>query len=232
MKILLLGPLNSIHFQRWISGLNDEGHEIVIFSQHYCNEWSLPIGVKAYIFPFKGILGYFLNAIILKIALRKVKPDLINSHYGSGYGTTARLVNYHPTVLSIWGSDIYDFPYKSVVHRWLIVKNLLSADQIASTSNCMAVECRKLVPSLTNIAITHFGVNLSSYADHKPAPAKHKKKLIIGTVKTMMPKYGIDTLIEAFALLHKSLRAKQGPDLPEIELRLVGGGRKPLSFVV
>lgn len=225
MKIVLLSGASSIHTVRWANGLLAAGHEVHVITQHPVVD-PFAEGVALHLLPYRGILGYFLMVTAVRKLLRDIRPDIVNAHYASGYGTTARLVNHRPWLLSVWGSDVYDFPHKSPLHKWLVKKNLQAASQVASTSHCMADETRQLISGLTDIAITPFGVDLAAYAGIKPEPAEQKSRLIIGTVKTMKPKYGIDTLIEAFALLQKSLQSK--PDLvaPDIELRLVGGGEQ------
>lgn len=225
MKVVLLSGGSSIHTVRWANGLLAAGHELHVITQHPVVE-PFAQGVVLHLLPYRGILGYFLMVPAVRKLLRDIRPDIVNAHYASGYGTTARLVNHRPWLLSVWGSDVYDFPHKSPLHKWLVKKNLQAACRVASTSHCMADETRQLIPCLADIAITPFGVNLTAYAGIKPEPAVQKSKLNIGTVKAMKPIYGIDTLIEAFALLQKSLQFKQGPAAPEIELRLVGGGEQ------
>lgn len=224
-KIVLLGPGNSIHVKRWVNSLSNMGYQVDLITKHPIDE-PFAAGVTVHLLPCRGILGYFSMVPVVRKLLRDIKPDIVNAHYASGYGTTARLVNHRPWLLSVWGSDVYDFPHKSPLHRWLVKKNLQAASQVASTSHCMADETRQLSPELGNIAITPFGVDLSAYVGIKPEPGEQKSKLIIGTVKTMKPTYGIDTLIEAFALLQKSLQSKPGSVAPDIELRLVGGGEQ------
>lgn len=223
MKIALLSGASSIHTVRWANGLTSAGHEVHVITQQPIVDPFHP-AVKVHLFPFRGVIGYFTMVPAVRKLLRKIKPDIVNAHYASGYGTTARLVGHHPWVLSVWGSDVYDFPHKSPLHRWLVKKNLRAADQVASTSHCMADETRTLTPELMDIAITPFGVDLNAYAGIKPVAAEQKPKLVIGTVKTMKPTYGIDVLIKAYALLLKSLRAKSVVNAPDLELRLVGGG--------
>jgi glycosyltransferase involved in cell wall biosynthesis len=225
MKIVLLAGASSIHTIRWANGLSGAGHELHVITQQPAIDPFDP-AVTVHQFPFRGVLGYFTMLPKVRKLLREIQPDIVNAHYASGYGTTARLVGYHPWILSVWGSDIYDFPHKSYLHEWLVKKNLRSADQVASTSYCMADETRTLTPELTNIAITPFGVDLTVYKELKPVPPLQKAKLVIGTVKTMMPKYGIDTLIEAYALLVKNLQANPEVNAPVLELRLVGGGEQ------
>ncbi len=108
-------------------------------------------------------------------------------------------------------------------------KNLRAADQLASTSHCMAEEIRTLALELTDIAITPFGVDIATYKGIAPFGAVEKPKLVIGTVKTMKPKYGIDTLIEAYAQLLSLVRSTS-TELPEMELRLVGGGDQTIEL--
>ncbi|MBP0048088.1 glycosyltransferase [Marinobacterium sp. AK62] len=225
MKIALLSGASSIHTVRWANGLSGAGHEVHVITKQQAVD-PFDKGVKVHLFPFRGVLGYFTMVPAVRKLLRVIQPDVVNAHYASGYGTTARLVDYHPWVLSVWGSDMYDFPHKSPVHKWLVKKNLRAADQVASTSHCMADETRTLTPELTNIVITPFGVDLNVYEGLKPEVAEKKPKLVIGTVKSMKPKYGVDTLIQAYALLLKSLKSKPELEAPELELRLVGGGEQ------
>jgi glycosyltransferase involved in cell wall biosynthesis len=159
--------------------------------------------------------GYFGNVLALRRLLNKEKPDLLNVHYASGYGTTGALANFHPWLLSVWGSDVYDFPYESSLKQWWLCRNLRAADAIASTSEAMANQVRKLQPSLQAVAVTPFGIDTTRFM---PAPQQHSG-LVIGTVKKLESKYGIDVLLCAFAQLVIDA------DVPvPLSLELVGEG--------
>lgn len=230
MKIVLLSAASSIHTVRWANGLSEAGHEVFVISQHENIDPFLP-SVSVYTFPFRGVLGYFTIVPAVRKLLKKIQPDIVNAHYASGYGTTARLVGQHPWILSVWGSDVYDFPHKSPLHKWLVKKNLRAADRVVSTSHCMAEQTRTLTPEMKDITITPFGVDLSAYQSIDIGSEKQTEKIIIGTVKTMKPIYGIDTLIEAFAILLNSLQSKSEVDTKKLELRLVGGGEQTAELI-
>ena len=226
MKIALLSGASSIHTIRWANGLAKAGIEVHLISQHPLLE-PLHYKVKAYIMPYRGVIGYFTMVTKVKRLLKRIKPDLVNAHYASGYATTARLIGYHPWILSVWGSDVYDFPYKTPLHRRMVQNNLLSADKIGSTSVCMAKQTQLLTPKADlDITITPFGVD-TEYYDSLTTSLSEKKdsnSIVIGTVKKLAPKYGVDTLINAFAILLKDL-SKIHPDISKkISLRIVGDG--------
>lgn len=222
LRIVLLSAASSIHTVRWANGLSDAGHEVHVITQHAPCDPFVP-AVTVHTFPFRGVLGYFLMAPAVRRLLKQLQPDIVNAHYASGYGTTARLVNVRPFVLSVWGSDVYDFPYKTPVHKWMVRKNIMAADAIASTSHCMAEQTRDIAPAVVNVHITPFGVDMNTYT-HIEALKPNNDKLVIGTVKTMADAYGIDTLIEAFALLDKKLMSILPELAKKLQLRLVGGG--------
>lgn len=221
MRVVLLSSATSIHTIQWVNHLAELGLDVHIISQHPA-ALGIPQHIPVHILPFKGFLGYFFNAFALRKILKEIKPDLLNVHYASGYGTTARLVNFHPYVLSVWGSDVFEFPYRSFFHKWLLGKNLDSADVIASTSLSMASQT-KLYTSHKNIEITPFGVDLNKFNSFK-YPQLNTEFITIGTVKTLKHVYGIDILIKAFAILYKELQAEDAALCSKLQFRIVGGG--------
>jgi len=213
MKLVLLAPARVIHTQRWAQALAARGVDVVLATQHPDAAWPVPAGVRVVALPFRGAAGYFGNVPALRRLLRAERPDLLNAHYASGYGTTAALAGFRPWLMSVWGSDVYDFPCEGPLQGWWLRRNLRRADAIASTSRAMAQQVRRLLPGCGDIAITPFGVDTERFT---PRPQAHEG-LVIGTVKTLAPKYGIDVLLRAMALLLAQGRAG-------LALHIVGGG--------
>lgn len=231
MELALFSSAASIHTIRWANGLSDAGVNVHLISQQPL-QGMIHHGVKTYFFPNRGVASYFLMVPGVRKLLRQLQPDLVNAHYASGYGTTARLVNYRPWLLSVWGSDVYSFPYKSPLHRWVVTRNLRAADAVASTSHCMAAQTRSLVPQLGDIAITPFGVDMPVFTEAvKSAIGTARQWVTIGTVKSLKPVYGIDILIRAFALLWQSLQASDPATAQFLRLRIVGGGAQQAELI-
>lgn len=223
MKVAILAPATSIHAIRWAEGLAAAGLEIVLATQHPPKQDFDP-RVRLEVLPHRGTPGYFLNARPLRAILRRTRPDLVNAHYASGYGTLARLAGHRPMLLSVWGSDVFDFPGRSPLHRWWLRRTLRWADGIASTSKVMADEVRRLVPEIQDVAVTPFGVDTSVFRPRRGEPIDPiSRPLVVGTVKTMAPVYGIDILIRAFAAM--TCDPAGPPELASaVCLRLAGDG--------
>ncbi len=218
MRIALLGPANSIHLQRWAAALAARGHAVSVVSQHRVEPSLLPSGADVFWLPHEGQLGYFSNALALRRHLAAWRPDLLNVHYASGYGTTGALCGFAPTLLSVWGSDVYDFPCESALKGWLLRKVLRRATAIASTSHAMAEQVRRLTPERRAIAVTPFGVDLSRFV----ARASRGGPLTLGIVKSLAPKYGVDLLLRAFAGLCADAEVQAAE--PACRLLVVGDG--------
>lgn len=221
MKIVLLSGYNVIHTVRWANSLCERGHDVHLISLHRRGD-TLDPRVKKVILPFPPPLGYYLNIPFIRYILQKIKPDLVNAHYASGYGTLGRLSGFHPYVLSVWGSDVYDFPHYSDRNRKLIVKNLLSADIVCSTSYAMAKVTKKLCPGLGEIYVTPFGVDTKRFVP-KASPVQ-KTTLTIGTIKKLRNKYGIDILIRSFAAMKENIREINPGLSTTLRLMIVGEG--------
>lgn len=225
MKVVLLSSGSSIHTIRWANGLADKGVEVVLVSQHKIQD-SISKSVRFIRLSYSGALGYFRNVAEFKKLLAVECPDVLNVHYASGYGTTAQLAGFHPSVLSVWGSDVYSFALKTPLHRWWARRNLMAASQVASTSHAMAHQIRSIAPALTDIKITPFGVDMARFCPRisETNLEKSSKHFVLGTVKSLAPSYGIDILLEAFALLIQRLNSTAPEFAQKIQLRIVGNG--------
>ncbi|MBK9148330.1 MAG: glycosyltransferase [Flavobacteriales bacterium] len=213
MKLLLVAAANSVHTRRWADAFAERGHEVHVITQHAPRE-PYRNDVRMHLLPHRKGLGYLLNRSAARGIALSIRPDAINAHYASGYGTLAPRLKGVPLILNVWGSDVHEFPDTSPLHRWLLRRNLLRADAVVSTSEVMAGRTRRICPELARIAVVPFGVDLDRFS---PAP-KGGGALVFGTVKTLAPKYGIDTLLRAFAV------AARDPALAQARLRIVGDG--------
>jgi len=220
-QLALVANIASIHTLRWANALSERNYDVHLITQDRGGD-KLSGRVEVHFLPFQGNKGYFINALFLRKLLKQIKPDLLHAHYASGYGTLGRLSGFHPYMLSVWGADVYDFPYESFLKMKLLKLNLQAADVIASTSHVMAKQTHKICENLPKIHVTPFGIDIQSF---KPLESvKHTDVITIGTVKTLAYKYGIDTLIQGFAETRDFLMATDKHMASKLRLLIVGGG--------
>lgn len=222
MKIIFLGEATSIHTIRWVNSLSKKGIEVILVSLKGEIETIGKINdnVKVIYLPFGTKLGYYLNVFALKKIISKENPDLINAHYASGYGTLGRLSGFNKKLLNVWGSDVYDFPNESKIKKRIIEKNLKSYTAIASTSYCMAEEIKKYLEDKSKeIFITPFGVDTKKFKNFNTE--KRENEIIIGIVKTLTEKYGVEYLIRAIKELENILDIE---NYKKVKLLIYGKG--------
>lgn len=237
MRILFLSNAASIHTVRWVNALSERGHEVhlVYKFDDTPKENRISERVIRHRLKYSGTKGYFLNAIQLRKLSKRINPDIVNAHYASGYGTLVRLARLQPVVLSVWGSDVYEFPYQSKFKMKILVDNLRYASVIASTSASMAEQVKLLLKDDTKkIYITPFGVDLSQYSKNNNNE-RHTDKIIIGNVKSLREVYGIEFLIRAIAILKNKLESNNKTNISQkIITTLYGDGnlREELELLV
>lgn len=222
-KVILLTAANDIHSARLANGLVSRGLEVHLVSVHIPFH-QLNNKVKVHKLPVKAPFGYILSAPTLRKLLKKIKPDILNAHYATGYGLLARLSKFKPLLLSVWGTDVYDFPNKSFLHKKILKDNLKNATAIASTSNIMAFETDKTFKH-QNVFITPFGIDETKFKKINIINNEHNKEILtIGTVKKLEKKYGIDILIRAFKIAHSTIYSSSEELANNLRLIIVGQG--------
>jgi len=215
VKLVLLASGNSYHATRWANSLSERGLNVTFITIHKINR---PLNEKIKIFYVGGAskFSYLIAVPRVRKIIKSIKPDIVHSHSAGGYGLLGLLCGFRPWILSVYGSDIYSMPHKSIIH-WLLIKSYLkNATKILSTSKAMAERTVKTYNGIEFPIVTPFGVELKSFKKRK---IKNDNIVSIGIVKSLEKKYGIDILIRAFEILTK----KSDKNL---ELHIVGEGNE------
>lgn len=224
MKICFLSHITNYHTQKWCKYFVEKGYEVHVISFEQgkiegVTEHIIDIGVNREGSDIHK-LKYMLTGRNIKKIIKKIKPDIINVHFATSYGIACALSGIKGYILSVWGYDVYDFPQKSIFHKMILKYSLNKASLILSTSKAMEIQTKKFTNK--EILITPFGVDTNIF---KPKKVKRDKdKFIIGTIKLLSPKYGIDVLIKAFKLFvdnNKNI---------ECELRIGGSGPEEIKL--
>ena len=222
MRICYLSDIRSEHTQKWCKYFSEQGYEVHVISLR-SGEFK---GVKVHSLDVEdgtehknkltGKLAYIKKIKNIRNIINEIKPDILHAHYASSYGLLGALMNYHPFIISMWGSDILLFPKNGPIQKQIIKYNLKKADYIFSTSEYMIKEAKLY----TNKEIEHtpFGIDLEIFNSSKINKALNNKEINLGIVKALKEVYGIKYLIEAV----KEVKV-QNPEY-KITLNILGEG--------
>lgn len=217
MRVCLLAPANSTHTQKWTEHLLDKRHELHLITFHSAHI----NGVHLYPLeaPMKSL--YLFHIPKIRLLVKRINPDILHAHYASSYGFVGAALRFHPFVVSVWGSDVVDFPSSSFIHRKMMKHILGQADRVTATSRMLKDITRKFMSPEKTITRIPFGVDLDNF---KPDLKKNKRfGITLGVIKKLDRTYGIEYLIRGFALVEKRYRnarlliAGDGPLLGELK---------------
>lgn len=225
MRICFFADATNYHTQKWVNFFSSIGCDVHVLTLAQCDDGAYPQSNASIHWLTNSSdkaagdlnkLSYLSTIHQAKLLLEQIDPDVVHAHYASSYGLVCALSCSKPFYLSVWGKDIYEFPKKSFLHKTCIKLTLRKASWIFSTSYAMERETKKYTNK--QIMITPFGVDMSLFS---PSSEKEKDsgKLVIGTVKALEKKYGIDVLLEAIPSVVDSLNDR------EVEVRIAGKGK-------
>jgi len=207
MRICYVGGANNIHLLRWIKWIANAGHDVHLITDHPTEINN----VKIYSLKHKkdgGYINFISKMRQTKKLVNKINPDILHAHYVFGYGTFAAYTNFHPFVLSAWGSDILIDPKKSKVIKFLVKYSLDKADLITADGENTIDEIKKFNVDPQKIHCIYHGVDPFQFSPSRIDEKLQKKyeisdSPIIISIRNLKTIYDIDTLIQSVPLVLK-----------------------------
>lgn len=211
MKICFVANAESIHTVRWINYFINKGHEVHLIS-HKGRDIDGVIFHKLITFGNAKIttekirpvdlLSFAVRAIQTRRIIRKIKPEIVHAHNVILSGFYASISNFHPIVITAWGTDVLIAPKKSFLLKKIAKYVLKNADIITCDGLNTKDAMIELKAYTEKINIIYFGIdtkkNHSSQRDEKL-----REKLNINnspaliSIRSFNPVYNIETLIRA-----------------------------------
>jgi len=226
ITIAILADAGSTHTVKWVNALSDDkGLCVHLVSLRSPKENTISKVVKVHVLENLNQrksdwvkLGYFKKSKQIQSIISTINPDFLHAYYATSYGALGRMCNHPNFLISVWGSDVYEFPKKSFLHKLMLKRNLSAAKHIFSTSEDMKKETQKYTSK--PISVIPFGVDVKHFS---PGKRDIHEELVFGTVKTMEHVYGIDILIRSFA---KFIQQFKGAT----KLLIAGDGSQMLEY--
>ena len=211
MKVLYFSDNASDHNRRFLGGISQAGHH-VWFLDPTCDrlpEHWLPEGVH-WIQPRQKLQRDLAPAEFAACLpefqswLKAIQPDLVQAGPTHNCGYVVALSNFHPWMLTSWGSDILYQADQGPEWKQATQLSLSKAD--AFLFDCAAVRAKaKQLANIADDRVVQFpwGIKQGSFAPEGARLAAEEYDREPGTcvllsTRSWEPIYGIDVLLEAF----------------------------------
>jgi glycosyltransferase involved in cell wall biosynthesis len=229
MRIMILADGNSAHTIRWVNALAGFNLEICLISLTTIDNDNYTSTIRSISLnqdlstssnsSWAEKLQYLRLRKHIRQQIKEFKPDILHAYYASSHGLLGALSGFQPYIISVWGSDVFEFPHQGILQKKILSYNLKKATLIQATSKALKLETQKYTQN--PIQEIPFGIDLNQFYPKTIV----KQEFVVGTIKGMRKVYGIDRLIQSFAwavklkpeLKWKLLLVGDGPDRPKYE---------------
>ncbi len=227
MRLAFLSIGRHIHTERWISWFAARGHDCHLLTVQPGPLPQARVHDIRVALPGKP-LRYAASLIKVRGLLRSLRPDLLNTHFLTGYGYWGRFSGFHPNVLTVWGDDVYVTPHQSPLKMWLARSALRECDALTGDSHDILEAAVRLGASPDRAFRVLWGVDFQRFRPHDAAVYRAQlgfgpDDLVCFSPRSFtQPYYNIDIVIAAAA----KVRAR----LPQARFLFAGYEGDPAPF--
>lgn len=202
MRLAFLSIGRHIHTERWIRWFAERGHECHLLTVQpgpvpgvTVHDISSGHGPK----PWR----YLLSLRKVRRLLARIRPDLLNTHFLTGYGYWGRFSGFRPNVLTVWGDDVYVTPFESRVKLWLARAALGGCTALTGDSLDILARSAELGADPRRAYRVLWGVDFSRFRPHDASAWRRghgfaqDEVLFFSPRSYTQPYYNIDTVIAA-----------------------------------
>lgn len=202
MRIAYLSIGGHIHTERWLEYFVERGHDV-----HLLTVQPAPIeGVRVHDIrtgiPVKP-LHYAAALLRVRRILRRLRPDLLHTHFLTGYGYWGAFSGFHPFIMTVWGDDVYLTPHESFLKGKLARRVLARADLVTGDSRDILEHAIDMGADRSRCHMILWGVDLESFRPDATSGVRARlgipedAPVTISVRSFTQPYYNIDTIISA-----------------------------------
>jgi len=209
VRLAFLSIGRHIHTERWIRWFAERGHECHLLTVQpgavegvHVHDITSTVGPK----PWR----YLLSLRKVRRALAEIRPDLLNTHFLTGYGYWGHYSGFRPNVLTVWGDDVYVTPFENRVKLHLARKALGSCVALTGDSVDILERSVELGADPATAYRVLWGVDFTRFRPHDATAWRRERGfaddeiLFFSPRSYTQPYYNIDTVIAAAARVQRS----------------------------
>ena len=197
-----------IHTERWLTWFARRGHRVHLLT---VQPGPMP-GVTVHDITSTGgpkALRYAKSLRKVKDILNVLNPDLLHTHFLTGYGYWGHFSGRKPHLLTVWGDDVYVTPFESPIKKWLANQVLRGADYVTGDSRDIIEACIKLGARPGRTEVIQWGVDFAKFHPDAAGPVRDslgipaKAMVILSTRSFTQAYYNIDVIIDSIPIVQR-----------------------------
>lgn len=167
LRLCFVGPAASVSLRRWAEWFVRRGHDVSVVTVEPAEPQLArsfrQVNIETIGLPRK--IGRLVSAVRLRLAIRRMKPDVVHVHYLRGLAWGLALRPARSCVATPWGSDILEEQgaFKEWYSRRLTRRVLSGADLVTTHSAYMEAKVRELVPEVRALVRIGWGVDTERF---------------------------------------------------------------------
>jgi glycosyltransferase involved in cell wall biosynthesis len=183
LRLAYLSIGRHIHTERWLRFFVERGHDV-----HLLTVQPGPIpGVTVH--DITTTLGpkparYAASLVRVRSLLGRLDPDVLHTHFLTGFGYWGWLSGFRPFLLTVWGDDVYQTPFESPAKLWLARRALAAADWISGDSVDMLAKAVVLGARRERCEHLQLGVDFRQFRPDVPDAAREAMRARYATPPT------------------------------------------------
>lgn len=228
LKLLFIADPAAIHVQRWLRYFVQAGHEVHLLPypdslatvsmgtfdgvQIHCSDGS---ALRRRIRSWRGFYSKYLiaeNIVRARKLISQHQFDILHAHYLSACGWIGAMMDFHPFVLTAWGSDVNVDPKRSPFYRYFTRLSLLQADLITANSDDLKSKITAFGIDAAKIHVIQGGLELEKFPfqrgnDPLRSQLGLKDEKVVLSTRMLGKVYNLDIIVKAIPLVKQEIPA-------------------------
>lgn len=203
MKICYISHGSFTHIKPYIEYFSKAGNEVFLIKiasgpDYNVKTYDVSIG-KTYSTGFDKF-KYILSAFKARNIVTKIKPDIVHSHYATSGGLAGLICGFHPTVITVHGSDLTTNK-DSLIWKPLLKMIFKQADSVNVVSNDLKKMAVEIGVPQSKIDVLTLGIDTNKFNFKPREPINSQTVLKMVNTRRLEPVYDHPTIIKALGLL-------------------------------
>ncbi|OHB74850.1 MAG: hypothetical protein A2Z25_09150 [Planctomycetes bacterium RBG_16_55_9] len=203
MRICFISLGTFTHIGAYLDYSRQAGHDVHFIAMSPSPERGVPtynVGLGGRYSETEGKWKYPISMLRARRLIKKLKPDIVHAHYATSCGLTALVCGFHPTVVTVHGSDLTT-GIKSRIWRPLLRRIFKFADCVNTVSKDLEQMAVSLGTDPDKIATLTPGIDTDKFVFADRTKTYLSRTLRLICTRRLEPVFDHPTILSALARL-------------------------------